>query len=74
MRPRGEIGVLKEVFMSKIDQTSRIFLIVEYQKEEYVGSLLFSDQTFCQAIHALLAQCIDKEIPAIGSLDLGPLL
>ena len=50
----GEIGTLKEVFLSKIEPRARIYLITEYRGQEYMGALLFMDATFCGRIAELL--------------------
>lgn len=68
---RGEIGILREVFLSQVDPKSRIFLIVEHETREYMGCLIFSDQTFCGEIYDLLKGCVGQSIAAIGSLEVG---
>lgn len=72
--PKGEVGVLREVFESRVQPSLRIFLIVEYESEEYMGCLLFGDLTFCNQVYALLTQHCGHRIQDIGSLFAGHLL
>jgi hypothetical protein len=39
-RPKGEVGILKEARVSKIEPADRIFLYMEYEKASYIGCLL----------------------------------
>jgi len=73
-RPRGEVGTLREVFLSAVYPHSRLFLIMELQGDEYMGCLLFSDRTLCQQIYAVLMQCVGMDIADIGGLDLSHLV
>ena len=70
-RVYGEIGVLKDVFPSRIEPKSRIFLVIEYENERYISCLLFSNGTFCEQICAVLKDCIGDSIAAIGGLEIG---
>src|SRR5687767_13394363 len=54
IRPKGEVGILRDLFLSRMEQRSRLFLIMEHQKQEYMGCLLFNDSTFCAQICELL--------------------
>src|SRR5262245_16270034 len=72
--PRGEIGILKEVFLSKVDPKAKIFLIIEHENEEYIGCLIFSDSTFCEQMYAVLSACIGHSTSSIGSLDVSHLV
>jgi hypothetical protein len=71
IRPKGEVGILRDVFLSRVEPKSRIFLIVEHEKQEYMGCLLFSDWTFCGQISELLRSHCGKSIAEIGSLDIS---
>lgn len=74
INPKGEVGVLRDVFLSNIVPRSRLFLIMEYEKQEYMGCLLFNDYTFCgQVYHVLKAHCGDT-IVEIGHLDASGLV
>ena len=69
IRPKGEVGILRDVFLSRVEPKSRLFLIIEHEQQEYMGCLLFNDCTFCGQICELLkAQC-GRTIAEIGSLD-----
>lgn len=67
--PLGEVGALKEVFLSEIEPRARIYLINEYQGEEYIGCLLFTDATFCGQIWEVLRTHCGSQIADIGELD-----
>ena len=71
---RGEIGVLRDVFLSKIEPSTRLFLIVEYESNEYVGCLMFSDGTFCGQVYRILRDQQGKSMVEVGSLDVSQLL
>lgn len=66
--PRGEVGRLKEarLYASK---PRRIFMIMEYDRAEYTGALLFDDDVFCEQVYKLLQRCYGLRILEIGNLD-----
>jgi len=72
-RPKGEVGILREVLLSKVEPNSRIFLIMQHEDEEYIGCLLFSDETVCAQIFDVLKDQCGHSVEEIGSLDLGHL-
>jgi hypothetical protein len=47
---------------------------MEYNKEHYVGALIFHDATFCRQIAAILQAHIGEAISDIGALDLSSTL
>jgi hypothetical protein len=49
-------------------------LVVEYNREHYVGSLIFDDVAFCLQISRLLQEHIGEAISDIGALDLSATL
>jgi hypothetical protein len=49
-RPKGELGILRSVFLSKIQRANRCFLLIRYEESSYMGCLLFDDETFCGQI------------------------
>jgi hypothetical protein len=51
----------------------RFFLIMEHEKLEYIGCLLFSDQTVCRQIYGVLQDQCGHTLEEIGSLDLSEL-
>jgi len=70
-RPRGEVGILKDVFLSRIEPRSRLYLIMEYEHTEYMGCLLFNDPTLCGQICELLNKYRGSPISDIASLDVS---
>ncbi|HEX9787243.1 MAG TPA: hypothetical protein VGB09_04415 [Candidatus Binatia bacterium] len=72
-RARGEVGVLRDVFYSRVEPRSRVYLIVEHDGEEYMGSLLFNDPAFCGQIFELLDKQRGSRVVEIGSLDVNHL-
>jgi hypothetical protein len=71
---RGEVGVLRDVFLSNVEPRARVFLIIEHEANEYVGCVMFSDGTFCNQIHDLLGQHRGRSIAELGSLEVSHLL
>ena len=72
-RPRGEVGILRDVFLSRVEPRSRIYLIIEHENEEYMGSLLFVDATFCAQICELLNKHRGSRVADLGNLDVADL-
>jgi hypothetical protein len=70
-RPQGEIGTLKEVFLSNVQPADRCFLYIDYEESSYLGALLFDDQRFCQQMAEVLQFFRDRSIVEIGGLDLS---
>jgi hypothetical protein len=70
-RPRGEIGVLKEVARSKVKTVNRCYLYIDHEGSSYIGCLLFDDRAFCRHIAEVLRFCCNRPIAEIGSLDLS---
>ena len=52
--PRGEVGILKNVFVSPVKPSTRCFLIMEHAGAEYIGDLSISDVAFCLEMYAVL--------------------
>ena len=73
-RPRGEVGILNDVFLSNVEPRSRIYLIMEHEGAEYIGCLLFEDSGFCKQMCELLNRYRGSTIAEIGSLDVSHLL
>jgi hypothetical protein len=80
--PRGELGVLKEVYVSAVDPHSpdshkpynRVYLFIEYRDSRYVGALLFDDEATCRQIGKILLDRCGNSIADIGDIDLSHLL
>jgi hypothetical protein len=66
----GEIGVLKYVHSNAL-LSSRLYLVIEHEKDKYVGTLLFDKPPFCQQLSALLRFHLGRTIKEVGDLDLS---
>jgi hypothetical protein len=71
-RPRGEVGVLIRVEPSVVEVRS-LFLTIQYNDSEYMGSLSFDDAAFCREIYNLLKGLYRHSIAEIGELDISHL-
>jgi hypothetical protein len=67
---RGEIGILTHVVPNHA-LTNRCYLIIEYERERYMGCLLVDNISFCSLVGTLLQEHIGRSIKEIGDLDLG---
>jgi hypothetical protein len=70
---RGEVGVLKYVHYNTI-MSNKCFLVIDFQAESYIGSLIFKDHALCKQISRLLVDHIGRPIKDIGDLDVSHLL
>ncbi len=68
--PRGEVGILKTVFVSSVKPSTSCFLIMEHAGAEYMGELFMSDAAFCSEIYKVLVRHCSKTIQDIGDIDL----
>ena len=68
--PKGEVGILRAVLLSK-DRVNRCFLLIFHQESSYIGCLLFDNHAFCSQIVKLLKGYCNRSIAEIGSLDLS---
>ena len=73
-KPRGEIGILRDLFLSDIEPRTHLYLIVEHEGSEYMGCVMFEDSAFCRQIYQLLKDCCGRRIFDLGSLDVSHLL
>jgi hypothetical protein len=71
---RGEIGVLRDAFLTSIEPRTRLFLIIEHEGNEYMGCVLFNDSALCEQICRLLDHCRGQTVAQIASLEVGHLL
>jgi hypothetical protein len=69
-RPEGELGILRSVYLSKIQRPNRCFVLIRYEDSSYMGCLLFDDEMFCGQITKLLQSYCNRSIAEIGSIDL----
>jgi hypothetical protein len=67
---RDEVGILRYTHSYEAS-SNKCFLVIEYEGEHYVGTLLFDDVTFARQITVLLRQYIGRSIEEIGDLDLS---
>ena len=65
---RGEVGVLRYV-NSRI--SNKCFLVIEHERERYVGCLIFSDLSFCALMRSVLQTHLGRPIQEIGDLDVS---
>ena len=68
--PRGEIGILKAVFISIVDPADRCFLYIDHEESSYLGCLQFDDHAVCNQVVKLLEGCCNRPIVEIGGLEL----
>jgi hypothetical protein len=66
----GELGILSEVNLSSIEPILICYLKMQFEDEQYMGTLLVRDVEVCRKIHDLLKSHIDKPIQEIGDLEL----
>ena len=71
---RGEIGVLAQVLPSRTEPDARVFLVVDFKENAYMGILLFKDTAFCRYVTGVLQNHLGKSIKEIGDLELSSTL
>ena len=69
----GEVGILTYVH-SNAQSSSRCYLIMDYEGETYVGTLIFGNQAFCKQFSDLLRLHLKSPIKDIGDLDVSHML
>ena len=69
--PRGEVGILKNVFISSVKPSTRCLLIMEHADAEYIGDLLISDTAFCSEIYKVLLRHCGQTIQETGDIKLS---
>jgi hypothetical protein len=69
-RPVGEVGTLEDVLMTNF-LANKIFVLMLFSAQRYMGSLIFDDVAFCTQIFDLLKLNRGKQIKEIGDLDLA---
>ncbi len=67
---KGEVGVLRYV-RSTEQLSEKCFLVIEYEREHYVGALLFDDSVSYSQVCALLQQHLGRSIKEIGDLEVS---
>src|SRR5262249_15928464 len=73
-RPKGEVGILRKVILSRVHPTQRCYLKIEHEGSKYMGCLIIDDHAFCAQIVRLLQDSCNRPIAEIGSLDISHLL
>jgi hypothetical protein len=69
-KPHGEVGILrKAVINDRFDNT--VYLRMEIDGRDYLGTLLFDDFGFCYEIYSLLRSYVGCSIQEIGNIDLS---
>ena len=69
--PRGEVGILKNVFVSSVQPSTRCYLIMEHAGGQYMGDLSIRDAAFCMQIYQMLLRHCGKTVQEIGDIDLS---
>jgi len=69
-RPWGEIGTLEQALMSDLI-TNKVFLMIQYEHNRYMGLIAFDDERFCYEIYTLLKSKVGLSIREIGDIDLS---
>jgi hypothetical protein len=69
-KPRGEVGVLRAAAINERFDNA-VYLRMETEGREYLGTLLFDDFGFCYEIYSLLRSCVGCSIREIGDMDLS---
>jgi hypothetical protein len=69
--PRGEVGILVRVEPAgSVLGTPHCFVVIQWNQQEYFGSLYFDEENFLLKIVKLLRSCLGRPIAEIGSLDI----
>jgi hypothetical protein len=63
--PKGEVGILRAVLLSKIE-ANKCFLLIFHEHSSYLGCLLFDDAVFCSQMINLLRNYCNRPIAEIG--------
>ena len=67
---RGEVGILR--YVHDVNPASnKIYVVIEYEKEHYVGTLIFDDVKFRHQMTGLLQQHVNRPVEEIGDIDLS---
>jgi hypothetical protein len=69
-KPHGEVGILREAMINdRFDNA--VYLKVQIDDRDYLGTLLFDDFGFYYEIYSLLKSCVGCSIQEIGDTDLS---
>jgi hypothetical protein len=70
---RGEVGILTYAY-SNAELPGKCYLVIDYEGEAYVGTLLLENHEFCKKLCELLNLHLNKPTKDIGDLDLQQML
>jgi hypothetical protein len=70
----GEAGTLVNVTLSRVDPVTICYLTIQYEDEQFMGTLLCKESNLCLSIHDLLKNSFGKSIREIGDLELPDVL
>ena len=51
--------------------TNKVFLMIQYERNRYMGLIAFDDERFCYEIYTLLKSKVGLSIREIGDIDLS---
>ena len=69
--PQGEVGTLSRVECVSSSPTGpHCFVVMNFNNQEYVGTLNFDEEGFLENIFRTLAAHIGRPLSEIGSLDI----
>src|SRR5262245_38747046 len=69
--PKGEVGILRDVALSRDPPKCTCFLIMEHLGADYIGALLMNDRNFCRLVFDVLLQNRFRPLHEIGAIDLS---
>jgi hypothetical protein len=70
---RGEVGTLQYVYASP-DLSSKCFLVIDYQGQSYVGTLLMESHGAARTLARIFTSNLKRSIKDIGDLDMSETL
>ena len=70
----GESAVFTNIRLSSIDPITTCYLTVEFENEEYLGTLLCKGHELCDVVYQMLQQNIGQSLGEIGDLDLSDVI
>ena len=71
--PKGEVGTLRQAWLHD-GLDSCIFLFIEHNGHQYIGSMYFDNPRFCYDIDAVLKSNLGRSIKEIGDLEMSDLM
>jgi len=72
---RSEIGTLEQVLLSRTEPYNTCYLLIEFRRMTYVGTLVFDDGIFSRQLCELLQNHhLGKSIKEIGDLEVDRFL